>query len=69
LVLVLVFAELAGCGGPTLPGPTGASRNQEKWKSVMSNVSSNKPKQKSQYLRKIGKNYVLELPARTREDE
>jgi hypothetical protein len=28
----------------------------------LSDVANKKPKQKSQYLRKIGNNYVVELP-------
>jgi hypothetical protein len=62
LVLVPGFAALAGCGGPSLPGPTEAIRDQEKVKAVLSDVLKKDQKQKSQHLRKIGKNYVLELP-------
>ena len=62
LVLVTGLAELVGCGGPSLPGPTEATRDQERVKSVLSDVLKKDRKQQSRHLRKIGKNYVLELP-------
>jgi hypothetical protein len=66
-VLAPAFAGLAGCGGSSAPAPTAPRGPTANRKAMVADIQARN--KKSKFLRKVGRNYVLELPSRTGEDD